>query len=377
MLISRRNFIQTMAGSAFLMGFPEISIANKLAGSRRLLVILLRGGMDGLTAISPIGDPDFRSMRAHIQVQGAKKLNDFFAIHPSFKFVQEQYQDGHAAFVHATSFPYTGRSHFDGQNVMESGAEAPNTSNTGWVGRAMAASGLGSMAFSLPIPLILQGNVNATNHYPSTMIGVPNAVYEAVFENWNDRQSLGKMVSKIDDQRRLGSMRRSPGALVSFATDQMAKPDGPRVGLIDLVGFDTHAIQGNGTGKQAEIWNQLDYLIQQFRVQMGDLWAESVVVTVTEFGRTVKENGSQGTDHGWGSALFLVGGLVKKSSVVTDWPGLKTSQLYEGRDLKVTIDARDIYSEIVSKVFDVDPDRVSKEVFLGYKPKKDYSLLKS
>lgn len=376
MLISRRNFLQTTAGSAFLLGFPELSRALNNTENRRLLVILLRGGMDGITAVPPIGDKELKSIRSSIYIENSLALNDFFSLHPSMTFFHSAYKDNKAAIVHATSFPYKGRSHFDGQNVMESGVDQPNSVNSGWLGRAMGVADLGSLAFSLPIPLILRGNLNSTNHYPTELIGVSDKVYESIFQNWSLNDELKIMADKLDLKRSMGSMRRSPGALVSFATDQLALDHGPRVGIIDLVGFDTHAEQGNGSGKHAEMLSQLDNLMKQFKFKMQDKWEDSLIITVTEFGRTAKENGTKGTDHGWASCMFLSGGLVNKGKVVSDWPGLKSSSLYEGRDLKLTIDARDIYSEVVSKVFGIDPGRVSKDVFLGYKPKKDWQLIR-
>lgn len=375
MFLSRRNFLKTIAGSVFLYGYPELSKASNNTENRRLLLILLRGGLDGLTAVPPTGDKNLNSIRSSTFVDNALHLDSFFSLHPIMTYLHAAYKEDNAAIVHATSFPYTGRSHFEGQNVMETGADKPHAIESGWLGRAMSVANLGSLAFSLPIPIILRGNNNTTNHYPSELIGVPSTVYDQIFRNWETRDNLKEIIYKLD--KRSLAMRRSPGALVSFATNQLSLDNGPKVGIVDLVGFDTHAEQGNKSGKHADMLGQLDNLIQMFRSQMGDKWNDSLVVTVTEFGRTAKENGTKGTDHGWASCIFLVGGLVSKSKVVSDWPGLSTSSLYEGRDLKLTIDARDVYSEVVSKVFGLDPAQVSRDVFLGYKPMKDWGLIKS
>jgi uncharacterized protein (DUF1501 family) len=377
MYINRRNFLRTVAGTAFLLGYPQLSVLASNFEQRRLLVVLLRGGMDGIAAVPPHGDPSLSSARHSILINDTRKLDNFFSIHPSLKFLSQEYSAGRSCFVHAASFPYVGRSHFQGQNVMEAGTESPDMSPTGWIGRAMAAAKYRSMAFSLPIPLILRGNNNTFNHYPAKFSVTPDAVYDAIFDYWNKDQALSDVAAKLKQDKMMGGNFRNPEALMTFASDQMAKDDGPRVGLLDLVGFDTHALQGDEHGKQSEMLSQTDNLIEQFSKQMGDKWKNTVVVTVTEFGRSVNENGSKGTDHGWGSCIFLAGGLVKKAQVVSDWPGLKSSQLYEGRDLKVTIDARDVYGEVVSKVFGLDPDQVKSDVFFGYKPKRDWDTLRS
>jgi len=376
MFLSRRNFLKTTAGSAFLLGFSNLNLAFGKNNTRRLLVILLRGGMDGITAVPPLGDKDLKSARSSIYIENSLKLNSFFSIHPSMKFFHSAYKNDQAAIVHATSFSYTGRSHFEGQNIMESGVDLPNSVNSGWLGRAMGAAKLDAMAFSLPIPLILRGNLNTSNHYPSELMGVSDKVYDSIFLNWSLNEELKLVIDKLELKKSMGSMRRTPGALVSFASDQMALDDGPRVGLIDLVGFDTHASQGNSKGKHAEMLSQLDNLFEQFKLRMKEKWNDSLVVTVTEFGRTVRENGSKGTDHGWASCIFLTGGLVNKAKVVSDWPGLKLSSLYEGRDLRLTIDARDIYGEIVSKIFGINPEQISKDVFPGYKLRKYWGLIR-
>ena len=377
MLISRRNFLNTALGSAFLLGYPQLSYAAQELGKRRLIVILLRGGLDSLAALPPVGDKDFAPLRKSIQIGNAEKLDGIFAINPALNFMRKQYTEGRAAFVHATSFPYTGRSHFDGQNLMEAGSPLPNMVTTGWVGRAMAAANLGSVAFSLPIPLILRGNQETTNHFPTEFMSAPDPIYSALYEDWHKDPSFADVADKLNEKHAMNVKGRSQTLLVSFASNQMGKENGPRVGLLDLVGFDTHALQGNEGGNQSNMIRQIDMIISDLRLQMSKYWEDTIVVTVTEFGRTASENGTKGTDHGYASCIMLAGGLLSKSQIVTDWPGLKPSSLFEGRDLKMTIDARDIYSEIVSKVFNLDPDRVSKDVFLGYKSKRDWGLLRA
>jgi Protein of unknown function (DUF1501) len=261
--------------------------------------------------------------------------------------------------------------------VMEAGSLTPDVERTGWVGRAMAVAKLGSLTFSLPIPLILRGNENTFNHYPAKLSDAADVIYDKVLGDWSSDIGLRDTANKLMMKRELGENSRSTSELMRFASDQMSRDDGPRVGLIDLVGFDTHALQGNEFGAQAKMLSQMDSLIRAFRAQMGSKWENTIVVTVTEFGRTVSENGSKGTDHGYASCIFLVGGLVRKAQVVTDWPSLKSSKMFEGRDLMMTIDARDVYTEVISKVFSVDPKQVAKEVFFHHKVKRDLNILRN
>jgi uncharacterized protein (DUF1501 family) len=376
--MDRRNFLKTSLGALYMMASPSMAFPGTVATDKRLLIVVLRGGMDGLSTLPPLGDKNLSKIRKDILIRGANNLDGFFGIHPQLKFLESEYKQGRAAFVHATSFPYTGRSHFDGQNIMETGSSNAYEVSTGWVGRAMNAAGYGSLSISLPIPLILRGNNQNSNFYPSMFSTVSNFIYEDIEKLWETDDGLKNMVKPLKT-RTTGSGRGDTNALVSYAADEMNKVDGPRVGLLEIGGnnaFDTHALQGNEAGKHSELMEELDIVLKNFKKKMGPLYDNTVVVTVTEFGRTASENGSQGTDHGYASAILLAGGLVKGNQVVSDWPGLSSKNLYEGRDLTMTIDARDVYSELVSKVFDLNSEIVSRDVFLGYKPKKYHGLLR-
>jgi uncharacterized protein (DUF1501 family) len=334
--------------------------------------------MDGLSSIPPIGDKNLSKIRKDIFVNSADDLDGFFGINPSLKFLGSEYHQGRAAFVHATSFPYTGRSHFDGQNVMETGSEHAYAVTTGWVGRAMNAAGFSSLSVSLPIPIILRGNQPNSNYFPTNFAKVYPSVYGDIQQMWQDDPQLGGLLEPIMERKMgNGGGRGDTRKLVSFAAKEMHKPNGPRVGLLEFEGFDTHALQGNEQGHHAEILAELDDVLKEFKRQMGDLYDNTVVVTVTEFGRTASENGTQGTDHGYGSAIFLAGGLVKGNQVVSDWPGLSTKNLYEGRDLLMTIDARDVYAEVVKTVFDIDDEDISRYVFIGHRPPRTLGLMRS
>lgn len=325
--MERRDFLKGTLGTLYMMASPNMALPDTNPTEKRLLVVLLRGGMDGLASIPPLGDKNLSKIRKDILVNGANDLDGFFGINPSLRFLGSEYHKGRAAFVHATSFPYTGRSHFDGQNIMETGFEQAYAVTSGWVGRAMNAAGFSSLAVSLPIPIILRGNDVNSNYFPTNFPKAGKSVYKDVKKMWqNDPQLAGLLDPIISRQMQHGG-RGDTRELVSFAAKEMHKPDGPRVGLLEFEGFDTHALQGNEDGHHAEILAELDGVLEGFKRQMGDLYDNTVVVTVTEFGRTASENGTQGTDHGWASAIFLAGGLVKGKQVISDWPGLGSKDL--------------------------------------------------
>ena len=377
--MERRNFLKGTLGTLYMMATPNMALPDTKITEKRLLIVLLRGGMDGLASIPPIGDKNLSKIRKDVLVNGAADLDGFFGINPSLKFLGSEYHQGRAAFVHATSFPYTGRSHFDGQNIMETGGEQAYALTSGWVGRAMNAAGYSSLSVTLPIPIILRGNELNSNYFPTNFRKVNPAVYNDVQQMWKEDPQLSGLIEPMMAREidLFGAGRGKTRELVSFAAKEMHKPNGPRVGLLEFEGFDTHALQGNEQGHHAEILAELDGVLEAFKRQMGDLYENTVIVTVTEFGRTASENGTQGTDHGYGSAIFLAGGLVKGKQVVSDWPGLSTKNLYEGRDLLMTIDARDVYAEVIKTVFDLNDEDISRDVFIGYNSPRTLGIMRS
>ena len=374
--MKRRNFLKGSLGTLYMMASPNMAFPDVKLSDKRLLVVLLRGGMDGLAAVPPLGDKNLSKIRKDVLVQGANDLDGFFGIHPNLKFLESEYQTGNAAFVHATSFPYTGRSHFDGQNIMETGSEQAYAVTSGWVGRAMNAAGFSSLAVSLPIPIILRGNDVNSNYFPTNFVKATQKQYAEVEKMWKSDSQLSGMLKDIRKRDEIKHGRGDTIDLVGFAASQMHKPNGPRVGLLEIDGFDTHALQGNEQGDHAELLEDLDNILRVFKRRMGSLYDDTVIVTVTEFGRTAFENGTQGTDHGWASSMILAGGLVNGKQVVSDWTGLSKQNLVEDRDLKMTIDARDIYAEVVKTVFNLEDDVIFEHVFLGYRPEKYHGLLK-
>ena len=372
MKINRRNFLKTTAlTSLYFAGFGVPTLANNKI-KKNLVVIMLRGGMDGLCAIPIKNDKKFEKLRSKINLDRTLELTSDFDLHPSLTTFKSLWDQDLGAAVHATNIPYTGRSHFDGQNLMESGGKIPYQEKTGWLGRGMKIAGLTGegLALALPMPLLIRGVPMNNNYYP---VGdrLPSkmtlGLIEQAFKD-HDERLLGENLKIVmtRDLKNLGS--RENWSLASNAGEELSKPNGPRVAVFEVDGFDTHAAQGGTNGAHADCLNDYDRIVKGLKQSMSkEAFDNTLIVTLTEFGRTIKQNGSNGTEHGYGSAILMAGGLLKKAQVHTDWPGLKKKELFEGRDLNSTIDARSVYASAMSTVFDVEFDRIQKDVFWGDK----------
>ena len=385
---NRRLFLQTsVSGAALTLLSPASSWANEQIGRRRLLVVLLKGGLDGLTAVPPYGDPGYASIRPTIHVKRPLALTTDFGLHPALSGLHQIWAEGNLAVVHGTGFDYRGRSHFEGQDVMQTGVMKPYTSPSGWLGRAMHASrASGGVAVSIPMPLILRGDPGADTDYPNWMPAPPRPIAEDVLRLWSQDEALKPYAEKIYEEATGGPRQKrmsgadfrealSPGALARAAGQKMRDPVGPRVGLIEFThGFDTHANQGDDDGQHADRLAELDSIVQEFKAAIGPEWHQSLIVTVTEFGRTVRENGTTGTDHGVGTCCLLAGGIVTKSQVYAEWRGLDPQHWYEGRDLAPTIDTMAVYARVVASVFKIDEERIQKDVF-SFTPNKSLQNL--
>ncbi len=375
MKISRRDFLKGTATSLFLAGFnfPVLASTSK---KKNLIVIMLRGGMDGLCAVPVIGDKNFEKIRKGILIENPMRLDSDFALHPKLKGFSECWHDNTGAIVHATSIPYTARSHFEGQNLMESGGRVPYQEKTGWLGRGMKLANLKAegLALSLPMPLLLRGVPKNDNYFPADG-RLPREetldLLKSVYADSSEEELLDMMnfiKKRKNEQMGVGSSydKRNNKNLAMKAGQLLSNPNGPRVAVFEVNGFDTHAAQGGINGTHTRCLVEMDTIIQNLKISRT-AYANSIILTVTEFGRTIKKNGGNGTEHGYGTAVFLAGGLVKKSQVHTDWPGLKRKELFDGRDLNATIDARSVYASAMSTVFDLDFNRIQKEVFFGDK----------
>ena len=375
MKISRRDFLKGTATSLFLAGFNLPALATS-SRKKNLVVIMLRGGMDGLCAVPVIGDKNFEKRRKSILIENAIKLNSDFALHPKLKAFHRCWKENTGSIVHATSIPYTQRSHFEGQNLMESGGRVAYQEKTGWVGRAMKLAKLqgDGLALSLPMPLLLRGIPKNNNYFPADgrlprkdTLDLLRSIYADSSED--ELLEMMNFIKKRKDEQMMGGSvfrdKRENRNLARQAATYLRKSDGPRVAVFEVNGFDTHAAQGGVNGTHTKCLVEMDDIIRNLRENLEEAYKDTIILTVTEFGRTIKQNGGNGTEHGYGTAIFMAGGLLKKSQVHTDWPGLKRKEMYEGRDLNATIDARSVYASAMSTVFDLDFKRIQKDVFWG------------
>jgi uncharacterized protein (DUF1501 family) len=375
MKISRRDFLKGSATTLFLAGFnlPALAASSK---KKNLVVIMLRGGMDGLCAVPIIGDKNFEKRRKNILIENTIKLNSDFALHPKLKGFNDCWNENTGSIVHATSIPYTQRSHFEGQNLMESGGRVAYQEKTGWVGRAMKLAKLqgDGLALSLPMPLLLRGIPKNNNYFPvdgklpqKDTLDLLRSVYAESSED--ELLEMMDFIKKRKDEQMMsgygGYDKRKNNNLAKQAAVYLRKANGPRVAVFEVNGFDTHAAQGGIDGTHTKCLVEMDEIIKNLKINLKEAYKDTIILTVTEFGRTVKQNGGNGTEHGYGTAIFMAGGLIKKSQVHTDWPGLKKKELYQGRDLNATIDARSVYASAMSTVFDLDFKRIQKDVFWG------------
>ena len=368
MKINRRDFLKTTAmTSLYFAGFglPTFASQNK----KNLVVIMLQGGMDGLCAVPVKDDKNFQKLRSKINLDKTLALTSDFDLHPALENFKSLWDQNNASVFHATSIPYKERSHFEGQNLMMTGGRVPYKHKTGWLGRGMKLAGLkgNGLALSLPMPLLIRGVPLNDNYYPIKS-SLPNKgllnIIEGEFEQYSEND-LSATLSMVKKRKFNSYAGQNNSSLAREAGQQLSDPNGPRVAVFQVGEFDTHAAQGGVHGTHADCLREYDQILRGLKASMGSAFKDTLILTLTEFGRTIKQNGGNGTEHGYGTAVLMAGGLIKKSEVHADWPGLKKKELFQGRDLNATVDARSIYASAMSTVFDLDFKRIQKEVFWG------------
>ncbi len=370
MKINRRDFLKTTAAtSLFFAGFGLPSFASQ--NKKNLVVIMLEGGMDGLCAVPIRGDKNFKKLRSEINLKKTLKLTSDFDLHPALENFKTLWDQNTASVFHATSIPYTGRSHFEGQDMMMSGGRVPYQENTGWLGRGMKLAGLkgNGLAMSLPMPLLIRGVPLNNNYFPINSSLPQKRLLNIIAEEFDQysEKDLSETLSIIRNRDLNYFPGTNASTLALEAGKLLSDPNGPRVAVFKVDKFDTHAAQGGENGAHADCLKEYDQILKALKASLGSTFKDTLILTLTEFGRTVKQNGGKGTEHGYGTAVLMAGGLIKKSEVHGDWPGLKKKDLFEGRDLNSTMDARSIYASAMSTVFDLDFKRIQKDVFFGDK----------
>ena len=368
--LTRREFLKVSGASLFLAGLPLHGFTkNKPPGT--ISVIMLEGGMDGLTAVPPFGDPNLLKMRKNLTSNNFLKLNSFFGLHPSFQYFAGLMAKNNASVVHATNFPYVLRSHFEGQNLMQGGGLSPFSDTTGWLGRALDLAKVPGRSLSLDMPLILRGMSDNDNFYPASIKSSSDLMTQLIdaisMAHSKEGSEIFAKVSKKSTQND-SIVPRNPASLAKFAGKAMSKDGGPLSSVIKVDQFDTHANQGaDENGNHGTQLTLIDDIIAGYKEGLGDAWDRSIILTLTEFGRTVLENGTGGTEHGYGSAGLLAGGAITKSRVISQWPGLAKNEQFEKRDLMSTIDYRSVCAACIEKSLGLDHDLIASKVF--YTPK--------
>mgnify|MGYP006084243251 FL=1 len=366
--LTRREFLKVSGASLFLAGLPLPGFTkDKPPGT--ISVILLEGGMDGLTAVPPFGDPNLLKMRKGLTPDNYLKLNSFFGLHPSFKYFGGLMAKNNASIVHATNFPYTKRSHFEGQNLMQGGGLSPFSETSGWLGRALDLAKTPGRSMSLDMPLVLRGMSDNDNFYPASVKGSSDLMTQLInsisMSYAKEGSEIFKKVSKKSTQKN-SIVPRNPASLAKFAGKAMAQEGGPLSSVIKVDQFDTHASQGSDEyGRHGKRLTLIDDIIAGYKEGLGDAWDRSIILTLTEFGRTVFENGTRGTEHGYGSAGLLAGGAITKSRVISDWPGLSKKEQFEQRDLMSTIDYRSVCAACIENALGLDHDLIAEKVFFN------------
>jgi uncharacterized protein (DUF1501 family) len=370
-MLSRRAFIAAGGAASALttLSLPRMAFAS--AGTqRRFVFIIQRGAADGLNIVAPTGDPAYSRLRSDFapDLAGGAKLGSFFTLHPALAETAKMYADRQALFVHAVASPYRDRSHFDGQNVLETGGFAAYRLKDGWMNRLLGllpAAEAKALALSSTVPAALRG-AHDVSSYASSQLPSPSddllARVSALYES--DPQLHSLWTAAMDTRMKAGDPKQAGGSQKGAATGALAAKmllgDGARIAMIETTGWDTHSGQRGRLNAQLR---ELDQLLASLRTGLGAEWSNTLVVVATEFGRTVHPNGTGGTDHGTASVAMLLGGAAAGGKVISDWPGLSDAALYEGRDLKPTTDLDALIAAALAQHYALPPSRVMTTLF--------------
>lgn len=411
-IMKRRDFLGSAALAAGFLT-SRLCLAGAAAGTprhARFVLVILRGALDGLAAVPPLGDRDYGGLRGEFalrapgQPKGALPLDGFFGLHPSLGFLHESYGARELIVFHAVASPYRERSHFDGQDVLENGTTLPHAQQSGWLNRALgagpgAAGREAAVALGQNVPLVMRGPAAVTSWSPSKLAGLDDDTLARI----TDLYARDPLLSvRLSDALAADAMVAQNGRLEAMAQEMAAPPDsggeaaavapapkpagggadryaeivraaagflrqenGPQVAVFDTTGWDTHANEGGAEGQLAGRLAGLDKGLATLRQELGSVWKDTAVLLITEFGRTAAINGTRGTDHGTATMAFLVGGAVAGGRVIADWPGLSSRALYQGRDLTPTLDLRCVLKGVLDEHLSVPARSLDASVFPG------------
>ena len=389
---NRRLFLASAGAFVAWASLPK----SAYAGTRdpRFLTVILRGAMDGLAVVPPIGDPDYAALRGPLAIGAAGleetlPLDGFFGLNNAMPGLHAMYRDGDALIVHAAATPYRDRSHFDGQDVLESGMAGPKASDSGWMNRVAEAIPVGEgvrpisgLAATPTVPLILRGAAPTLTWTPPQLQPASMDTTERLLALYTHQDpemaqvfmagiQTDRLAGSADAQTRGGDLAASFREIATGSARLLTEEDGPRIAALSYDGWDTHTNEGAESGRLANLLAALDGSLVALKETLAPVWSETVIAVVTEFGRTAKANGTEGTDHGTATVAFLLGGAVKGGRVIADWPGLKENQLYQARDLAPTTDLRAVLKGALRDHLGISPQALATSVFpdsLGITP---------
>ncbi|WP_299323403.1 DUF1501 domain-containing protein [Parasphingopyxis sp.] len=368
-MIDRRRFLRNgAAGAASLVFLPHIACAQAET-DRRLVFIILRGAADALSMVAPTGDPQYETARRDFagHSEGGARLDSFFTLHPALAETARLYASGDAAIFHAVASAYRDRSHFDGQNILETAGTTPYGLRDGWMNRLaglLSGQQAEALALSSNMPMVLRGEAEASSYAPSRLpepdVGLLSRVAmlyegdEELHADWEQATETRELAGDVE------GARRGEAATGELAARFLSDPEGPRIAAMEMGGWDTHRDQRRRLNRRFEA---LDAVLAALHSGLGPIWSNTLVIVATEFGRTVRPNGTQGSDHGTGSAALVLGGALRGGSVVADWPGLRPADLFEGRDLQPTRSLDRLFADLVADHFAIEPGLLRRTVF--------------
>jgi len=393
MAMQRREFLGfgALAAGGALLG-TRVALAHADAGISRFVLVIMRGALDGLAAVPPLGDRDYPELRRELALRapgetgGALPLDGFFGLHPALTFLQQRYVARELIVFQALASPYRERSHFDGQDVLENGSPRPHALQTGWLNRALAAAPRpaareAGVALGQNVPLVMRGPAAVTSWSSSKLTVLDDDTLARLTDLYAgdpllatrlaDALAANAMAAGAEAGAMTPPAAQAPGArgnaryaaVVRAAAGFLRREDGPKVAVFDTSGWDTHANEGGAQGQLASRLGELDTGLATLHEELGTAWKDSAVLLVTEFGRTAAINGTRGTDHGTATVAFLLGGAVAGGHVITDWPGLSARALYQGRDLAATLDLRSVLKGLLMEHLAVPARALEQEVF--------------
>jgi uncharacterized protein (DUF1501 family) len=375
----RSLLLATGAGAAWAL-MPRVSSAAA-AADPRFMTVVLRGALDGLAAVAPLADPDYAALRAGFALDSGNTLplDGFFSLNANMPQLHQLYRAGDALLIQAVATDYRERSHFDGQDALETGF-AKAGGQSGWLNRALtvlpsqgrAKPGAG-LSLGHTAPLIMQGEAQVLSWAPQVYSTADEdtvrrvlALYEARDPALAAALSAGAALdvkTAMEGSQGNGAKNKEFMAEMTQAARFLADPEGPRIAAMSSDGWDTHAGENPVKGRLANMLMALNNGIGVLRHELSPVWSETVIAIVTEFGRTAAINGTSGTDHGTGGAAILIGGAVKGGRVLSDWPGLSAANLYEGRDLKPTIRLNAVFKGILHDHLGIGEKDLMQTVF--------------